>query len=306
MKKDLFTVENAKVAAVDYYLQSVGRSGYINNGEYLVAVKVTKVFVDLVKREVTTTFSDKDGKEYTQTGDCRFYESPESFEAGNTIRGRKNSAVSILSDVRCNVFVDKMDLSRVDCDFSRDENGIEYVYKKAWRFENGEPVETPLVIHSVVYDTEACRCKLVDGCFPDKLWAFKKEAFSFNEYKVVDEDGDEFVERGVNLRLSLTKEQSHILDELNATFQKAEDAGIRFVWDRDNCGSLGAYNASEVAEFGYDIGTTEDGGEVVSFKDVYFADTSIDFYDYCGCEDDNEFRMKPTEREKKRIDKTKK
>ena len=52
------------------------------------------------------------------------------------------------------------------------------------------------------------------------------------------------------------------------------------------------------ADYGYDIEAHE-GGQLVPFNAVMFADTGICFYDYCGCDGGDSIALKPTEREKK-------
>lgn len=291
-KNEIFTVENAKVANIEYQIYTHMNQGYIKEGDGLVYVVVVRTLIDLKEQKVTTILRDVNNKEYVRYGSFDIYNSPDDFEGNNPVRRSKYQTFDLVRKASYNTLVDCL---WVESDPATDGNP-QYGYIAVWVFENGEPKQIPVVVDSVHYDESGWH--LAKGSLPDKYWESKKDAFSCNEYKVIDSDGDEFIEQGVQMRLSLTKEQWAIVNEMKALYKKAIDSGIKFVWDRDNCDSLKAINMQNVAEYGYDIEAHE-GGQLVPFNDVMFAETEICFYDYCGCDHSDSFALKPTEREKK-------
>lgn len=138
----------------------------------------------------------------------------------------------------------------------------------------------------------------MDGSIPQKFWESRKNAYAFNEYKVVDEDGEEFIEQGIQKRIGLTPEQWVIVKEMQELVKQAKEAGIKFLWDRDYCGTVKAMNMQHVCDLGYDIMAT-DGGSLVNFNDCCFASTDIEFFDYNGDDPCYSISLLPTEREKK-------
>lgn len=291
-KNEIFTVENAKVANIEYQIYTHLNQGYIKDGDGLVYVVVVRTLIDLKEQKVTTLLRDVNNKEYVRYGNFDIYISPDDFEGSNPVRRSKYQAFDL---VRKAQYSKLQDCLWVESDPATDGNP-QYGYIAVWVFENGEPKQIPVVVNAVHYDESGWH--LTTGSLPEKYWESKKDAFSCNEYKVIDNDGEEFIEQGVQMRLSLTKDQWEIVNEMKALYKKAIDSGIKFMWDRDNCDSLKAVNMKNVAGYGYDIEAV-DGGQLVPFNYVMFADTEICFYDYCGCDGGDSIALKPTEREKK-------
>lgn len=292
MKKNVFTVENAKVANVTYSYHPQGRSGYIAVGDGIVHVNVTSVEFNLKKREVKTCLVDNSGKEYVRDGIFAMYETPADYEKNNAIRPHTWEAVNIIKCAdRCRFG----GYSWVETD-AKTETEPQYGYVEAWCFEDGEPVAVPVVVNVVIDDGKGSG-HITDGHLPEKCWGTRNEAFLYNEYKVVDEDGEEFIEQGVQKRLALTDEQQKIVDELNAVFKKALEANIGFLWDREDCECVEVYNRDNVYEFNYEVKTHE-GGDNFHIRDINPIKTDICFYDYCSS-DDYRFAMKPTPRQQK-------
>ena len=291
MKKNIFTVENAKVANVTYSYHPYSRFGYITDGNGIVFATVKSVEFNLKTREVKTTLQDKSGKTYVRDGVFAMYTTPADYEKNNPIRLHTWEAANI---IKCAGHCRMSECRWVETD-AKTETEPSYGYFEGWCFENGEPVAVPLVVNTVIEERAG---RIADEHLPDHFWKSREEAFRYNEYKVVDDDGEEFIEQGFQKRLALTDEQKAIVAELKAVFDKARNADIGFLWDRDNCGNIEAYNAQDVEEYGYDMGAFE-GGDIVSMSDVTFEDTHIDFYDYNGCDGCCQFAMKPSARQQK-------
>lgn len=291
-KKEIFTVENAKVANLNYRFYSNAVHGYLKDGDGLVFVVVIRTLINLKEQKVTTLMRDSNGKEYVRYGDFNLYLTPKDYENGNSVKPTYLQTWELIRSVHYKTLCECL---WVTTDEETDESP-QYGYISVWIFENGEPKRVPVVVNAVNRDDNGWH--LSDGCLPEKYWESKEDAFSFNEYKVVDEDGEEFIEQGLQKRVGLTTEQWAIIKEMQELFKKAKDSDIKFLWNRDNCGNLEAINMANAYEIGYEVESFE-GGRCVSLKDVYVADTGICFYDYCGCDSSDAISLKPTEREKK-------
>jgi hypothetical protein len=177
-----------------------------------------------------------------------------------------------------------------------EEKNTSNIYMEVWTFDNGDATAVPANVIAVQWDEDGWH--IAAGQLPDKYWESKSDVYRWNPYRIIDEDGDEFVEQGADMRLKPTPHQAEALKNLRDAFKKALDAGLAFLWDRCDSGNLKAYNTADVIDFDWEA-TAEKGGTLVHPNDVALADTGIGFYDYCG--DDNEFRfaLKPTERQLK-------
>jgi len=292
MKENVFTVENAKVADLGYEIYTYFERGFLKDGEGIVFVNIIRTTINLKEREVTTLLRDANGKEYIRKGVFNLYPSTKDYEKRNFVRHSNRSTYELV----------KMASPRTlrDCPWNESDPATEespaFGYVSVWVFEDGEPVEVPVVVNAVSYDEEGWH--LVDGSLPEKYWESKKDAFGFNEYKVIDKDGEEFIEEGLQKRIMLTPEQWAIVNEIKELAKKAKDAGIKFIWDRDSCGTVKALNMQNVEDYGYEVEAFE-GGQLFPFKNAIFADTEFGFYDYCGCDNMDRLAMKPTPREKK-------
>lgn len=296
------SVDEAKVASVVYKFYNVNRVGFLKDGDKLIHVTVTSVHVDLKNQNVTTVLTDANGNTYERNKKYDLFLDEEKFKCNNPLTLDNYNTYQLLQradwERLCECACPEVDVD--------EENHTKNTYLVVWTFENGEAIKTPVLINSVAKNNEN-GWHLVDGSLPERFWENRKDAYSFNEYKVVDEDGEEFVERGVNLRLMLNDEQYDIIKTLKATFKQAVDAGVKFLWDRDNLGHVMAYNGTEVVQFGYDIADSRMGcGVVVKVDEMIPCDTGIHFYDYNGCDENDYIELKATPREQKRYDKTQK
>ena len=291
-KKEIqLTVENAKVVNVTYNYYNVGAHGYLKEGDGLVYVSVVRIEINLKESVVSTSLKDADGKIYERKGSFGLYASTKAYESNDPMSTFGLRAFEALQRA------DWKHLSECECLTLKEEDGTEYIYMRVWMFENGEAVETPIVVNSIVYE-DGGKWHLSDGRLPEKFWESRKDAYAFNEYKITDGDGEVFTEEGYMKRLMLTPEQWEIVNQMRDLYKKAVDAHIKFLWDRDNGDSVKAINFANVSNYGYDTGAV-DNGDLVSVNEIPLADTGICFYDYCGCDGNDALALNPTPRQKK-------
>ena len=294
-KEELFTVENAKIAKISYMYYNGGTKGYIKDGDGIVYAEVVNVEVDLKSRTVRHHFMGADKKTYVVEGEAFMYSSPALYEQGCPIDKTKVLPGNIRTGDRS---FDLGDFEWVVTDDATDTEPS-YGYFRVWCLVNGEAVHVPAVIRSIKTSENDCYAwEISDADLPDRFWDRKESVYLNSEYKVIDDDGEEFTERGHNLRLALKPDQQAVIEELKAVFKKALDAGIGFVWDREYSGNVEAYDGNEVFSFGYEEEEYRNGSLVPFDRSIMLADTGISFYDYNSC-DEYRFAMKQTPRQEK-------
>ena len=296
------SVEEAKVPSANYRFYRTGQKGYLKEGDSLIAVCVTSVLVDLKYQAVTSELIDAHNIKYIRVNHYDLFKSKELFEANSPIDRDEHStehlltlpAISRLSKCK-----------RTICDVEEIGGGAKKynVYLSVWLFENGEAINTPLSINSVAINTDSNGWFIVDGHLPDEFWCSREEAYMHNEYKIVDEDGEVFIEKGIGLRLKPTNTQLAIIKKLRDTFREARDSGLKFIWDRDYCGDVFAINGLEVAKMNY--GPDNCGGDCLPISCVDAVDTGICFFDYNKGDDEYSIVLKPTPRQQKLLNKNK-
>ena len=283
-------IKEAMVPNLEYHIHHC-TSGYVYEGGQLVHAKVSRVVIDLKNGHFTTTLTTNEKESFTKEDEFNMYRSPEDFYKNIPREATSVSSYNLISHSHPN-----------DGRYSPNkivEDGKEFICLPVWVLEDGEPIKFPLSIHTITWDCNGEHGWIFsDKNLPEKYWFSRTEAISNNEYKIVDEDGEAFVERGVNLRLALTDEQKKILEELEAVFKKAKDAGIGFLFDRECCGNLEVYNANEVTEIEYCSKPEFHKGDLVDIDCKSLHASSISVYDYCGS-DSYQFVMKPTPRQLK-------
>lgn len=290
-KKISLTVENAKVVNTLYKFYNIGQEGYLKCENGLAFVKVVSVIIDVKNGTVSTSLKDANGTVYNRSVSFGLYMSEKGYESNDPMTPNSLHTNEVL------IKADYSHLCEAQFVCTTEEDGREYIYMKVWTFENGEAIETPVVVNSVAIEEDG-KWHLLDGCLPEKFWESREDAYGFNEYKITDSDGEEFVVEGVYKRLMLTPEQWQIVNQMRYLYNKAKEAGVKFLWDRDGCDNIKAVNMANVTDFGYETESV-DGGDLVSFNNVPFADTGIAFYDYNACEDQYAFALIPTPRQKK-------
>ena len=291
-EKNICVEEVAKVPVVEYYFYRKDTNGYLKTDGGLVYVSVTAISIDFKKQLLVTTLTDKSGKEYLKEGKFSLYASPEAYEADDPMRMIVYQTWELLK------FADWGRLTDCAVGIVDEEEGKQSCYIKVWVFEDGGAKEIPVVINSIACDTYE-KWHLTDGNIPVKIWETRADAYACNEYQITDSDGEVFTEEGFQKRLGLTPAQWVILKQMKVLFDKATDAGIRFIWDREYAGNIKAVNLLNVHDYGYDQQAFQ-GGDNIQFKQVVFADTGINFYDYNSDDADREtFALNPTARQQK-------
>lgn len=263
-------VENAKVANVKYLYYHPGSKGFIDGNGVIVSVVVSKVTVDLRNQVVTTILKDVRGTEYTRTGEFYLYDSAADFE--NDVKSRENKRYRISTDELLKwAGGDKTahcDTPVIDYD---EEKGTSNTYLNVWTIVDGGAVLTPVVINSVTWDENGKHAD--DGVMPAAYWASKADAYKWNEYKLIDEDGDEFTERGAEMRLAPTSNQQDILKTLFESFKIAADAGILLFVDLN--GNIKAINTADVVTNTKDADPSMLCGDVVTLSSVEVTDVNV-------------------------------
>jgi len=290
------SADEAKVPNVKYSFYTCETCGYLHSDGKLVHVKVEGVVVNLKDQSVVSRLTDAYGKDYVIQEDYNLYLTISDFE--NNLQMHKNN-YSTLDMLK---LADRKRLCGCNCHVCDpdEEKGTSNVYLEAWIFENGQAISIPLQIVAIL--NKDYSWSLDEGSLPDEFWSSRKIAYDNNEYEVIDEDGEVLLERGTELRLRPTKEQSYLLLALKNAFDKAKESGLSFIWDRSNGGNVYALNNADVAYMGYDICPSQ-GGSCPSINDLLLTDTGISFYDYCGNESNECIALKPSPRELKKFKK---
>lgn len=284
-------VENAKVANVKYLYYHPGSKGFIDADGVIVSVIVAKVSVNLRDQIVTTILKDVKGNEYTRTGDFYLFDTAADFE--NDVKSSDNkryriSAGELLQWAGGN----KTAFCETTVIDYNDEDGSSNIYLNVWTCLNGKASLTPVIINSVTWDEDGKHVE--NGDLPEKYWSSKAEVYKWNEYKLIDEDGDEFVEKSAEIRLAPSTTQSDILDTLKNSFELAAAAGL-IIFVSPN-GTLKAFNTENVVTNAADAGKADLCGDQVLLDSVELANVGVTLQvnNY-----DARLLLKPTERQLK-------
>lgn len=284
-------VENAKVANVKYLYYHPGSKGFIDADGVIVSVIVAKVSVNLRDQIVTTILKDVNGNEYTRTGDFYLFDTAADFE--NDVKSSDNkryriSAGELLQWAGGN----KTAFCETTVIDYNDEDGSSNIYLNVWTCENGKASLTPVLINSVAWDEDGKHVE--DGDLPEKYWSSKAEVYKWNEYKLIDEDGDEFVEKSAEIRLAPSTTQSDILDTLKNSFELAAAAGL-IIFVSPN-GTLKAFNTENVVTNSAGASMADLCGDQVLLDSVELANVGVTLQvnNY-----DARLLLKPTERQLK-------
>jgi len=262
-------VENAKVANVKYLYYHPGSKGFIDADGVIVSVIVAKVSVNLRDQIVTTILKDVNGNEYTRTGDFYLFDTAADFEndVKSCINKRYRISAGELLQWADGDKTAQCETPVIDFD---EEKGTSNTYLNVWTCLNGKASPTPVIINSVTWDENGKHVE--NGDLPEKYWPSKAETYKWNEYKLVDEDGDEFVEQSVEMRLAPTPEQKKAIKAITDAFQAAHDAGLYAFVDND-C-MVKVFNANNVV-----LETTDDKamlcGDYAHLSNVQLSDVDV-------------------------------
>ena len=301
-KKYENTVENCMVKNIKYRFHRANQNGYIFINGQLVYVTVQSVLVDLRDCSFVSVLVSNDGHTYQINGEYQMFGSTERYKNNEPIRPSMYQTWELLRNAN---------IKRLcECPVTEKEvmdpqTGVveTFVYLNPWVFEDGQPKQEPIAIYTVQCVSEnecSCHWVLIDGELPENNYDNREDALSFNEYKVIDDDGEEFIEQGIQKRLAPTKKQWDALKKLKEAYEECKNLGLRFFWDRDYNGEVKCINGENICDFGYEHDFEhENGAEEVKMNDVVFANTGINFYDYNSEDSCYGIAMKATPRQTK-------
>lgn len=285
-------VENAKVANIKYKYYHVGTTGLLADCGAAVSVKVTSVTFNLRTQESVTTLVDARGKEYTRNGEFYLYDTLDKFKNGIAI-GRKIVAAWELLQWAGGDKTTDCETPVIDVD---EEKETSNTFLTVFVYDDGDAIRVPVLVNAVTWDEENGK-HISDGTLPDNYWSNKADAYNWNAYKFIDEDGDEFVEKSNDLRLVPTDAQKAILKDILGMFKKAKDAGLMLFVDNNGLdnGILKAFNVNDVV-MDFENATPD----MLCGTDVYLSDvnvTNVGVEFHVG--DNEKILFKPTDRQLK-------
>lgn len=281
-------VENAKVANIKYKYYHVGTTGLLADGGAAVSVTVKSVTFNLRTQESVTTLVDAKGKEYTRNGEFYLYKTLDEFKDGNAICRKIVAAWELLQWAGGDKTLD-CETPVIDVD---EENGTSNTFLTVFIYDDGEAVHVPVLVNAVTWDEENGK-HISDGTLPDNYWSNKADAYNWNAYKFIDEDGDEFVEKSDDLRLAPTDAQKAAINGIANAFAKACDAGLMVFVDSD--GSLKAFNLDDIVTDRKNAEPSMLCGSSFYLGDVHVTDVNVGLH----IGNDATFLFKPTDRQLK-------
>lgn len=220
---------------------------------------VTRQSVEDEEYEVTTIFQGPDGKEHSTQSHILMYISVEDYEKGE----------QACYEVCSSPFYIRPDGFR----------GLD----KAWIFVDGEPATIDLRPLRVDYDYEQ-RKWLLQGIPQTNIFRTKEECLSYNEYKIVDENGSRTI-KGCNALIQLTSEQEELVKQFEQLCKKMQDEGILLA--SNCCEAFRAYNVRDCQDYEFYF-TNEasedfeqcdrDCGRYVNAQNIYESGDDFEFY----------------------------
>ena len=301
-KKYENTVENCMVKNIKYRFYRANQRGYIFINGQLVYVTVQSVLFDLRDCSFVSVLASNDGHIYQINGEYQMFSNTEHYKNNAPI---EQSLYSTWELLRMANIKRLHECPVTDKEIVDPQTGVaeKFVCLTPWVFEDGQPKQEPIAIYTVQCVSENEYGEdwvLIDGELPANNYDCREDALSFNEYKVIDDDGEEFVEQGIQKRLAPTKKQWDALKKLKEAYEECRNLGLRFFWDRDYNGNVQCINGEHICDFGYEHDFRhENGAEEVRMDYVVFADTGISFYDYDSNDSCYGIAMKATPRQTK-------
>lgn len=284
-------VENAKVANVKYLYYHPGSKGFIDADGTIVSVVVAKVSVNLRDQVITTILKDVRGNEYTRTGEFYLFDSAEAFE--NDVKSSVNKRYRISAGELLQwAGGDKTSYCETPVIDIDEEKGTSNTYLNVWTYLNGKASLTPVIINSVTWDEDGKHVE--NGDLPEKYWSSKAEAYKWNEYKLIDEDGDEFVEQSAEIRLAPVGAQKKAIKAITDAFKAATDAGLIVFVNSD--GLLQVFNTENVVTSTKDVDKSMLCGDVITLDSVELSNVDVRLPINGGA---TRLLLKPTERQLK-------
>ena len=140
-----------------------------------------------------------------------------------------------------------------------------------WVFQNGEAVKWYFRKHidKVFFQyTEKGQIEVTsdyNGEIPEP-YSSSEDVHNFNDYRFIDENGDEQVREGVLRRLLLEPDQKELAGKLQAVLDECKAAGMCIYWSNADY-TLNAVNTRKVQRIEYDPCVDEETEEAIYFDD---------------------------------------
>lgn len=116
-----------------------------------------------------------------------------------------------------------------------------------WTFQHGCPVSQKVSdIKVVKYDYEYDRFTCDEIPDREHIYQTKEECLSYNEYKIVDENGSRTI-KGCNALLQLTDKQKELVEQFEQLCKKMADEGILLA--SNCCEAFRAYNVRDCQDY---------------------------------------------------------
>lgn len=154
-----------------------------------------------------------------------------------------------------------------------------------WTFQHGCPVSQKVSdIKVVKYDYEHDRFTCDEIPDREHIYQTKEECLSYNEYKIVDENGSRTI-KGCNALIQLTSEQEELVKQFEQLCKKMQDEGILLA--SNCCEAFRAYNVRDCQDYEFYF-TNEasedfeqcdrDCGRYVNAQNIYESGDDFEFY----------------------------
>ena len=137
-----------------------------------------------------------------------------------------------------------------------DEKGYTYIETAVWKMLCGAPVKSWALL-----DYDITNVHQIHPIVPEGFFLSRVDCIRYGQYQYKDENGDIKEQKGIGLKLRLTKEQQAFIDgEFSAVLEKAKDLGIKFLFNCED-DALIAVNQSEVKSLHLDCRSDYDKEE---------------------------------------------
>ena len=187
--------------------------------EALTKVNVLRGYVYLLENTVRYVVELPNGDVKELEKDAQFYRKPEDFKRGETLDG--------------DFYITAAEIfRRLGLNAKTFEGGS--IEPHAWIMKDGEPADIAVSVSNVVFNITKFKAKVTDenGNSLTDYYPDRETCLRWNEYKVVDGDGERTV-RGEYLRLKLTPKQEALVNDITTAIEKARAAGVEFIWNAD-------------------------------------------------------------------------
>lgn len=138
-----------------------------------------------------------------------------------------------------------------------------------WLFKDGEPVKiTPCIETVTIFPQSRGGVLINDKPMPDEWYENREEAIKWNDYVVVDADGNKRTQKSKLCKLLPTDEQKQLIEKLKDTFTALQESGVRLVFDLETY-AFDAFNMNEVKEYEFSDFHNDDAFGVKDTRKFY-------------------------------------